>query len=65
MEKKLTLKQRWRKVLTADNIVDLRCGHIFNCVLMCWSPTILIVMRVVRWLLNKSLTNTLKDLLKR
>ena len=64
MDKKLTIKQRWRKACTADNIVDLSvdCFLLFFEVL---SSPILIVMRAVRWFINKFLVNKLKSVVKR
>ena len=62
--KKLTLRERWRKACTADNIVDLSvdCFLLFFEVL---SSPILIVMRAVRWFINKYLVDKLKSLVKR
>tara|TARA_B000000609_G_C24140946_1_gene331214 strand:+ start:489 stop:890 length:402 start_codon:yes stop_codon:yes gene_type:complete len=62
--KKLTLRQRWRKACTADNIVDLSvdCFLLFFEVL---SSPILIVMRAVRWFINKFLVDKLKSVVKR
>ena len=62
--KKLTLRERWRKACTADNIVDLSvdCFLLFFEVL---SSPILIVMRAVRWFINKFLVDKLKSLVKR
>ena len=64
MDKKLTIKQRWRKACTADNIVDLSvdCFLLFFEVL---SSPILIVMRAVRWFINKFLVDKLKSVVKR
>ena len=62
--KKLTLRERWRKACTADNIVDL----IVDCFLLFFevlSSPILIVMRAVRWFINKYLVDKLKSLVKR
>ena len=60
--KKLTL--RWRKACTADNIVDLSvdCFLLFFEVL---SSPILIVMRAVRWVINKFFVDRLKNIVKR
>ena len=44
--KKLTIKQRWRKACTADNIVDFSVD-VFLIVFDVLSSPILIVMRVV------------------
>ena len=62
--KKLTLRERWRKACTADNIVDLSvdCFLLFFEVL---SSPILIVMRAVRWFINKYLVDKLKSVVKR
>jgi len=62
--KKLTLRERWRKACTADNIVDLSvdCFLLFFEVL---SSPILIVMRAVRWVINKYLVDKLKSVVKR
>ena len=64
MEKKLSLKQRWRKALTADNIVDFSVD-IFLIVFDVLSSPILIVMRVVRWLLNKFVNKHIKGFIKK
>ena len=62
--KKLTLSERWRKACTADNIVDLSvdCFLLFFEVL---SSPILIVMRAVRWVINKFFVDRLKRVVKR
>ena len=62
--KKLTLRERWRKACTADNIVDLSvdCFLLFFEVL---SSPILIVMRAVRWFINKFLVDKLRSVVKR
>ena len=62
--KKLTLRERWRKACTADNIVDLSvdCFLLFFEVL---SSPILIVMRAVRWFINKFFVDRIKALVKR
>ena len=62
--KKLTLRERWRKACTADNIVDLSvdCFLLFFEVL---SSPILIVMRAVRWVINKFFVDRLKRVVKR
>ena len=51
-DKKLTIRERWRKAMTADNIVDFSVDMflIFFDVL---SSPILIVMRLIRWVINK------------
>ena len=64
MDKKLTIKQRWRKACTADNIVDARVD-VFLIVFDVLSSPILIVMRVVRWLLNKFVNKHIKGFIKR
>ena len=63
-KKKLSLKERWKKACTADNIVDLSvdCFLLFFEVL---SSPILIVMRAVRWFINKYLVDNLKRVVKR
>ena len=62
--KKLTIRERWRKAMTADNIVDFSVDMflIFFDVL---SSPILIVMRLVRWVINKFFVNHIKSFLKR
>ena len=50
--KKLTIKQRWRKACTADNIVDLSVD-VFLIVFDVLSSPILIVVRVLRYGFNK------------
>ena len=63
-QKKLTLRERWHKAITADNIVDFSVDMflIFFDVL---SSPILIVMRLVRWVLNKFFVNHIKSFIKR
>ena len=63
-DKKLTIRERWRKAMTADNIVDFSVDMflIFFDVL---SSPILIVMRLVRWVINKFFVNHIKSFLKR
>ena len=63
-KKKLSFKERWKKACTADNIVDLSvaCFLLFFEVL---SSPILIVMRAVRWFINKFLVDKLKSVVKR
>ena len=60
----MSLKERWKKACTADNIVDLSvdCFLLFFEVL---SSPILIVMRAVRWFINKYLVDKLKSVVKR
>ena len=50
--KKLTIKQRWRKAMTADNIVDASVD-IFLIVFDVLSSPILIIVRVLRYAFNK------------
>ena len=61
---KLTIKQRWRRAMTADNIVDLSVD-IFLIVFDVLSSPILIVMRVVRWILAKFVNEHVKTFIKR
>ena len=63
-QKKLTIRERWRKAMTADNIVDFSVDMflIFFDVL---SSPILIVMRLVRWVINKFFVNHIKGFIKR
>lgn len=63
-DKKLTIKERWRKAMTADNIVDFSVDMflIFFDVL---SSPILIVMRFVRWIINKFFVQHIKSFIKR
>ena len=63
-QKKLTIRERWRKAMTADNIVDFSVDMflIFFDVL---SSPILIVMRLVRWVINKFFVNHIKSFIKR
>jgi len=62
-QKKLTIRERWRKAMTADNMVDLSVD-IFLIVFDVLSSPILIVMRVVRWILAKFFVNHIKSFLK-
>ena len=62
--KKLTIKQRWRKACTADNIVDFSVD-VFLIVFDVLSSPILIVMRVVRWLLAKFVNEHVKNFIKK
>ena len=63
-QKKLTIKERWRKAMTADNMVDLSVD-IFLIVFDVLSSPILIVMRVVRWILAKFINEHVKNFIKR
>ena len=63
-EKKLTIRERWRKAMTADHMVDLGVD-IFLIVFDVLSSPILIVMRVVRWILAKFVNNHVKSFIKR
>ena len=62
-EKKLTIRERWRKAMTADNMVDLGVD-IFLIVFDVLSSPILIVMRVVRWILAKFINEHVKNFIK-
>ena len=53
------LRERWKKAWTADNIVDLSVD-IFLIVFDVLSSPILIVMRVVRWIINKFFIDYIK-----
>ena len=61
---KLSIRERWRKACTADNIVDLSVD-IFLIVFDVSSSPILIVMRVIRWLLNKFINKHIKGFIKK
>ena len=61
---KLTLRQRWRRAMTADNMVDLGVD-VFLIVFDVLSSPILIVMRVVRWILAKFINEHVKNFIKR
>ena len=63
-DKKLTIRERWRKAMTADNMVDLSVD-IFLIVFDVLSSPILIVMRVVRWILAKFINEHVKNFIKR
>ena len=63
-QKKLTIRERWRKAMTADNMVDLSVD-IFLIVFDVLSSPILIVMRVVRWILAKFVNEHVKSFIKR
>tara|TARA_B100001142_G_scaffold278506_1_gene288604 strand:- start:7841 stop:8239 length:399 start_codon:yes stop_codon:yes gene_type:complete len=60
---KPTLRQRFRKAATADNIVDLSVD-VFLIVFDVLSSPILIVMRVLRWLFKKFISKNLKRVIK-
>lgn len=64
MDKKPTIKERWKKACTADNIVDFSVD-VFLIVFDVLSSPILIVMRVIRWLLNKFVNQHIKGFLKK
>ena len=63
-KKKLSLKERWKKACTTDNIIDFSVdvGLIAFDVL---SSPILIVMRVVRWMLAKFVNQHVKNFIKK
>ena len=63
-QKKLTIRERWRKAMTADNMVDLSVD-IFLIVFDVLSSPILIVMRVVRWILARFVNQHVKTFIKR
>ena len=63
-DKKLTIRERWRKACTADNIVDFSVD-VFLIVFDVLSSPILIVMRVVRWLLAKFVNEHVKNFIKK
>ncbi len=63
-KEKLTIRQRWHKAMTADNIVDFSVD-VFLIVFDVLSSPILIVMRVVRWLLAKFVNQHVKNFIKR
>jgi hypothetical protein len=62
--KRLTIRERWRKAMTADNIVDFSVD-VFLIVFDVLSSPILIVMRVIRWLLAKFVNQHVKNFIKR
>ena len=64
MDKKPTIKERWRKAMTADNMVDLSVD-IFLIVFDVLSSPILIVMRIVRWVLAKFVNQHVKNFIKK
>ena len=61
--KKLTIRERWRKAMTADNIVDFSVD-MFLILFDVLSSPILIVMRVIRWLLAKFVNEHVKNFIK-
>ena len=61
---KPTLRERWRKACTADNIVDFSVD-VFLIFFDVLSSPILIVMRLVRWVINKFFVKHIKNFLKR
>ena len=63
-QKKLTIRERWRKAMTADNIVDFSVD-VFLIVFDVLSSPILIVMRVIRWLLAKFINQHVKNFIKK
>ena len=63
-QQKLSIKERWRKACTADNIVDFTVD-VFLIVFDVLSSPILIVMRVVRWLLAKFVNEHVMNFIKR
>ncbi len=62
--KKLTIRERWRKACTADNIVDFSVD-VFLIAFDVLSSPILIVMRVIRWLLAKFVNEHVKNFIKK
>ena len=64
MDKKLSIKERWRKAMTADNSVDFSVD-VFLMVCDVLSSPILIVMRVVSWILAKFVNQHVKNFIKR
>ena len=64
MDNKPTIKERWRKACTADNIVDFSVD-VFLIVFDVLSSPILIVMRIVRWVLAKFVNQHVKNFIKR
>ena len=63
-DKKLTIRERWRKAMTADNIVDFSVD-VFLIVFDVLSSPILIVMRIVRWILAKFVNEHIKGFIKK
>ena len=63
-KKKLTIKERWKKAVTADNIVDFSVD-MFLILFDVLSSPILIVMRLVRWFINKFFAQHIKKFFKR
>ena len=62
--KKLTIRERWRKAMTADNIVDFSVDMFLKLFDVLSSP-IHIVMRLVRWVINKFFAQHIKSFFKR
>ena len=62
--RKPTLRQRWKRACTADNIVDFSVD-VFLIVFDVLSSPILIVMRVVRWILARFVNQHVKNFIKR
>ena len=62
-EKKLSIKERWKKAINTDNIIDFSVdvGLIAFDVL---SSPILIVVRIFRWVMNKWVNGYIKRFLK-
>ena len=62
-KKKLTIKERWKKAINTDNIIDFSVdvGLIAFDVL---SSPILIVVRIFRWGMNKWVNGYIKRFLK-
>jgi hypothetical protein len=63
-KKKLTLRERWKKAITADNLVDFSVD-MFLILFDVLSSPILIVMRLVRWVINKFFAQHIKSFFKR
>ena len=63
-QKKLTIRERWKKAITADNIVDFSVD-MFLILFDVLSSPILIVMRLVRWFINKFFAQHIKNFFKR
>ena len=63
-QQKLSIKERWRKAMTADNIVDFSVD-MFLILFDVLSSPILIVMRLVRWVINKFFAQHIKSFFKR
>ena len=58
-QKKPTIRERFSKTATADNIVDLSVD-VFLIVFDVLSSPILIVMRVLRWVFKRFISKNLK-----